>query len=1311
MKKALLYGFIFSVISYFSASQHQAIAQITVSPVNLYFDTSCQGDAKQATVEIFLDSGYADFQITSVSFKNGTKFTHGFTGTDTVKNDSFTFFQVQANTSATGTYTDTLRIYHNSSLRASPINISARIIVFSVPSADFNLTTTDSQCLNTNSFAFSNNSTPTTGLKYIWDYGDGVTDTVKTPTHVYKTAGDYVISLTVRNAGNCQSDIVAAVTVNPLPSFNIALNDSTQCLNTNAVVIKNFTSITSGSIVDKQWDLGDGTTTANVDSIYHVYSTDSSYFRIQLIATTNKNCVDTGYARAYIMPVPDALYAVNDSDQCVNANTYVFTNQTTLKKGTMTYSWSFGDGDTSTQKDPTKVYNSAGFKATYLAAISDSGCVDTFKSGVNVFFKPNSFFTVDDTIKCSNKGAFIFTNGTTIGSLDNVSSYWFFGDSTGSVSTSPNYTYPAAGVYTVKLISSSDKGCNDTFTRRLESLPAPASNFTINDPTQCFIGHSFRFTYQGTIATGSTITDYKWFLGENDSTTIQDPVKNNYATEDTFYVKLYTRGDNGCVDTNTQMIIVLPEPHAGITVNDSTQCFVGNFFDFTDKTTIKWGSLTHYWDPGDGGFSTSPSVSTSYTVYQPTYNILHVVTSDGGCIDTVYQRVYLDPGPNVSFTVNDDEQCKRGNQFNFTNNTTLPASYENEWKFGNGDSSAQLNPSYSFASAGVYNVLLTVKNLNTGCEDTMYRQVIVNALPGAFFVVDRKNQCFDGNLFNFTNLTTEPIGNTTKYTWDFDDGSPNDTLKNTSHTYAIPSLYGVSLYAVTDKGCDSTYIDSALVRPMPVAAFSINDQFQCINTNNYVFTDNSSVAYGGLTYAWNFGEGGSSTLQNPTYSYFLADSFGVTLIVTSDYNCTDTARDYVKIYQKPFANFVIRPRTEQCLDGNRFLFINSSSITAASATYTFDLGDGNTFVSNTFVNDTAKHTYSTYDTFPVIMYIETDEGCRDTMMRNVVVFATPVAAFSINDTLQCNDIDTFVFTNNSSVDGGINLNFEWDFGDFNGSIDSNVTHSYRRANDYTVSLIVYTDEGCADTVTHNVRVTPSPTATFTGLSDQYCIGSGPVTLSPTIPGGAFTGNNISDSTFNPIQLGMNFITYAIDVDGCSDTLTDSTLVVGPLNIDLGSDTIICKDDILFFNLSSPGATIQWSTGETGPLGTINTSGNHSVIVTNACGVYTDDINVEAVDYFCDAFTPNSFTPDGNLINDYFFPFLDTSIVKDFEFIVFNRWGNIVYRTSDFKSLGWDGKFNGAESPQDVYGWYLRMGVVRGEIRNLRTDKGSVLLLR
>jgi gliding motility-associated-like protein len=324
----------------------------------------------------------------------------------------------------------------------------------------------------------------------------------------------------------------------------------------------------------------------------------------------------------------------------------------------------------------------------------------------------------------------------------------------------------------------------------------------------------------------------------------------------------------------------------------------------------------------------------------------------------------------------------------------------------------------------------------------------------------------------------------------------------------------------------------------------------------------------------------------------------------------------------------------------------------------------------------------------------------------------PVADFVINDTSQCITGNSFVFTDNSFISSGT-LIYAWSFGDFGSDNSSSPpAHTYSTADTFDVRLVLASNLGCRDTATKQVVVTPEPDPSFTGLAAQLCFNGPAVTLVPVTPSGTFSGDNVSGSDFSPAQLGWNVVQYAVTVNGCSDTARDSTFVVPAPDFDLGPDTTFCKEDFYTLNVTTPGATYLWKPDNSKNASyRVTAPGLYIVAVTNACGTVSDSVRVAYLDFACDMFIANAFTPEGNTVNDYFAPYIDTLVVKGMEFMVYDRWGTEVFSTTDLHTLGWDGNFNGSPSPEGVYIYILKLSLLREDTQLLKTLKGNFSLLR
>lgn len=195
----------------------------------------------------------------------------------------------------------------------------------------------------------------------------------------------------------------------------------------------------------------------------------------------------------------------------------------------------------------------------------------------------------------------------------------------------------------------------------------------------------------------------------------------------------------------------------------------------------------------------------------------------------------------------------------------------------------------------------------------------------------------------------------------------------------------------------------------------------------------------------------------------------------------------------------------------------------------------------------------------------------------------------------------------------------------------------------------------------------------------------------------------------------------IDIDGCvfSDT-TSVTLEAAPDEIlYLPTDTTICKNNVITVRVFSPLATSYTWEGESAfyqqndPTDTtfiVTYPGTYSITASNRCGGVTQFLEVEEEDCGCYPFVPNGFTPNGDGVNDIFRVFANC-MIQDFELIVFDRWGNRVFLTTD-ASVGWDGTFAGQEAKNGVYVYRISYSVTDETGKAIKIiDGGDITLIR
>lgn len=192
----------------------------------------------------------------------------------------------------------------------------------------------------------------------------------------------------------------------------------------------------------------------------------------QVIGSNSIGCKDTATVTVTNYPQPAPAFTVNASTQCVNGNSFVFTNTSGISSGSMTYQWSFGDNTTSTETAPAKVYSAAGTYIVKLVVTSNNGCKDSVTQSITVNPKPAPGFTVSNNTQCLSGNNFAFTNTSTI-TAGTISYQWSFGDNSSSTATDPAHTYTAAGTYSVKLVVTSNNGCKDSVMQNVTVNPPP----------------------------------------------------------------------------------------------------------------------------------------------------------------------------------------------------------------------------------------------------------------------------------------------------------------------------------------------------------------------------------------------------------------------------------------------------------------------------------------------------------------------------------------------------------------------------------------------------------------------------------------------------------------------------------------------------------------------------------------------------------------------------------------------------------------------------------------------------------------------
>lgn len=339
----------------------------------------------------------------------------------------------------------------------------------------------------------------------------------------------------------------------------------------------------------------------------------------------------------------------------------------------------------------------------------------------------------------------------------------------------------------------------------------------------------------------------------------------------------------GCNLTTTDIdIVVNPLPVVDFSTNALDQCFNNHQFVFTNSTTISYGTMLYNWDLGDGTLLTTQNVTHTYAL-PGTYIVKLKVVSDKGCTDSISYTVHVFDSPVSGFVSNIRALCFKNNRFIFFNSSTMAVgTMKYNWNFGDGDSDTTRDVTHVYAAPGTYTVRLTVTS-DKGCPNDSAFDITVHPEPVVAFTEPNAQQCFGNNQFNFINGSTILTGSM-QYLWSLGDGATAVTT-DVTHSYAVPGDYTVKLVALSDKGCTDSTSSNVKIFKYAIADFKVEPI--CVNLRLPLFNQTVNTSPSILTYLWEFGNGQTSTLQNPVYSYPAPGNYPIKLTVSNIY-CPQT---------------------------------------------------------------------------------------------------------------------------------------------------------------------------------------------------------------------------------------------------------------------------------------------------------------------------------------------------------------------------------------------------------------------------------------
>lgn len=339
----------------------------------------------------------------------------------------------------------------NGSFNCNELGFKMEINLF-VVTADLAAFPTATGCVPLN-VSFTNNSV--NASDYFWDFGDGFTSTETTPTHVFTDTGTFQVMLIATDPTACvpvdtayTTVVVYNTTVNA--SFNTTLTDYCDSLKVD------FNASTTGIITSFFWDFGDGTSAIGQNTS-HTYTVPGTY-TASLIVSDPLSCNQFDTIEQ-VIDYTHVLIAELSNTDFFGCPPFTV-NFSNTGYGGITFSWVFGDGQSSAEQNPTHTYSTPGTYEGMLVIGDPAACnvFDTAFFTVTVLpYPPDAAFTADPTVVQDYVSEVHFFNQSTGASFYN----WDFGDGTGSTDENPTHTYLLSGDYLACLTANNDGGCPD----------------------------------------------------------------------------------------------------------------------------------------------------------------------------------------------------------------------------------------------------------------------------------------------------------------------------------------------------------------------------------------------------------------------------------------------------------------------------------------------------------------------------------------------------------------------------------------------------------------------------------------------------------------------------------------------------------------------------------------------------------------------------------------------------------------------------------------------------------------------------------
>lgn len=942
---------------------------------------------------------------------NGTTFewNYGFDGqtqtTNSKERFTKTFRHTNANPNEKDIYTITLNVTDANHPTCKDV-ASKNITIYPPVKAEFSIEDGQQGC-SPLSTQLKNSSTGYK-LSYVWTYGDDnlSAENGESHTHSYKnlssTTKKYTVRLLVSDSLGCIAQKQREVEVYRQVKADFTFLKDGVCTPYPVNFSYPETALNGEQFT---WDFGDGATTTvqNKNNFSHTYDNLQANaietYNIKLnVIDISTGCKDEVRKSIEIYPQLKPKFDIDKKEGC-EPLTVVFTNQST---GLANYQWTYGDGQFGSENNPEHIFshfspNDERFSIALKAVQSNTGCEKTVYDTVTVYSHVRAKFGLAKSSAKKGSKAEPIVGGCHPFSVEIVDSSqtdhlweWDFGDGqTGTMKQPGIRTYtnddsvaPLENkIYDVKLQVTNSHGCFKKYSSKLKVYPHSVPDFSVN-LEGC---HPHRVKFKDLSVTDDD-TKYYWTLGDGSSkvSSAFDYTFLNFSYTDrvTYKTTLRTTTAFGCADSISKEITVNPKPLASFIPKLDRNCPP---FQTSLKNISKGTNLIYNWNFDNGETKTLSNITTEHPIYDnlstddeiKKYNPTLLVETEYACKDTLTVPIYVFPRVVAKFEPDVREGCSPLTVS--LKNLSNAASKIYRWNLGDENSSGLKNPKhiyYNESDNDQKRIIQLYAESNHGCKDSVVDSVSVYITPKTDFDITEPVQIYPNDSVIFTNLTQPGPW---KFLWNFGNNDEQHRPEN-KFTYSYGTWgpkeedfsFYVKLLASSDHCQNERTHKVKILAPRPELSIEkITPGDGCVPLT---VTFNIQQKYS-ETFQWEFGDGGTSDIPEPIYTFEKPGIFNVKLTVAGA-GGSWFAYSVVAVYPLPKPTFKIAPDFVMLPNQK----IQTYNLTTNGVAYHWNFGDGG--ISE---EENPNYLYSKQGVYDITLVATSKEGCVDSLTQQAAV--------------------------------------------------------------------------------------------------------------------------------------------------------------------------------------------------------------------------------------------------------------------------------------------------------------------------------------